>query len=76
MWIIKIEGFYYRTTLSVKNPTQSEVKLAKFSKEFTITQFTGRKWMEEPHHTWGGSILYLRVPMDIKINGNIQFVGE
>ncbi|HHY73223.1 MAG TPA: hypothetical protein GX497_08350 [Bacillus bacterium] len=66
-------------------PTKrTELKLAKFTKEFTISQFTDDQFVNERifgdvNHVRGQNVLYLRVPASLEVvEGNgayLQFVN-
>jgi hypothetical protein len=51
-------------------------------KEFTITQFNGEKRNDpfdpfvDETDVWGENVIYIQVPKDIEIEGNVQFVTE
>jgi hypothetical protein len=65
--------------LRIIQPKITELKYAMFDKEFTISQFTS-----EPNKSvryggnavMGNQILYLRIPKDLEVLGDIQFVNE
>lgn len=59
-----------------------EIKLIKYQKEFTVTQFSLEKDMEsqeKPSNVMGSRIIYLKIPKDIQLifdsnKVNIQYV--
>ncbi len=70
-------------SLTIRNPKQKEIRLAKFSKEFTINQFTTEKDSSnvflEDSEIYSNPVLYIQIPKDVVVNGNtdeIQFVNE
>ncbi|MGM0876246.1 MAG: hypothetical protein ACQEWV_16115 [Bacillota bacterium] len=67
-------------TLTIGDPNDIEFHVGKFDKEFTITQFTEEWSIEDPFSNeediWGENVLYIRVPKDVEVNGEVQFVTE
>ena len=68
-------------TLTIISPEVTELRFAMLKREFPFTQFTGEQWFDT--HTTSferPSILYLRVPKELKINGQstitIHFLEE
>jgi heme/copper-type cytochrome/quinol oxidase subunit 2 len=68
-------------SIKISQPDTVELNLVKFSKEFTITQFTDEKERNEQMGFSGGfNIIYIQIPKDVEITNEdlvqIQFVGE
>lgn len=66
-------------TLTIKNPEKVKLKFSQFQQAFTVNQFTGEKPFRHATHFYGGtSILYLKIPKDLKLvdksNLNYQFI--
>jgi hypothetical protein len=66
--------------LIIIKPEEGEFKYSEFANVFSISQFTGEASLLEHHSnfTGGQSILYLRIPKDLKLidnsNLNLEFV--
>lgn len=72
---VELEG----STLKISRPRQVEMKLAKFSNELTIRQFTGEKMFDDDrdrHFYMGAEVLFIQVPKDVKITGDVTIIGE
>jgi hypothetical protein len=71
---LKIEG----DTLQIIPPEPVEVKVAKTAYPYPFHQFTdGYKMFENDGSAFfGGEIIYLRVPSDVKVTGNVEYVGS
>ncbi|WP_226670052.1 hypothetical protein [Metabacillus litoralis] len=58
-------------TLSIMYPEPLDIQVGKFAKEFTITQFTGEAGlfdtMNDDLDARGESVIYVKVPKDVKI---------
>ncbi|MEH7177019.1 hypothetical protein [Neobacillus vireti] len=72
---MKIEN----NTMRIENPEKLELKFTQFQQAFPISQFTGKGGFSHSHNFYEGtSILYLKVPKDLKINApselNVQYV--
>jgi hypothetical protein len=66
-------------TLTIMNPEKVKLKFSQFQQAFTVNQFTGEKPFRHATHFYGGtSILYLKIPKDLKLNDqshiNYQFI--
>jgi len=66
-------------TLTIMNPEKVVLKFSQFQQAFTVNQFTGEKPFSRATHFNGGtSILYLKIPKDLKLidqsNINYQFI--
>jgi hypothetical protein len=59
--------------LTIKHPRWSEIRLVKFHKEFTITQFTGEKMFDDDRG-WSANLLYIQVPENVKVKAD-EFVN-
>ncbi|OAS83984.1 MULTISPECIES: hypothetical protein [Metabacillus] len=66
--------------LTIRNTHSVDIHFGKFDKEFTITQFTEEKGIEDSFidedHIWGENVLYIRVPKDVNVEGDFQFVTQ
>jgi energy-coupling factor transporter transmembrane protein EcfT len=66
--------------LLIRDTNAVDIHLGKFAKEFTISQFTEEKGIEasfiDEDHIWAENVLYIRVPKDIEIEGDFQFVTQ
>ncbi|MFC0472549.1 hypothetical protein ACFFHM_19200 [Halalkalibacter kiskunsagensis] len=61
---LEVEG----ETMMFMRPTPVDLRFAKFTKEFTITQFTGERQTFDQHFTaMAPEILYLKIPKDLEI---------
>ncbi|MFP7300289.1 hypothetical protein [Neobacillus niacini] len=66
-------------TLTIGNPEKVKLKFSQYQQAFTLNQFTGEKTFRRSTHFYGGtSILYLKIPKDLKLidhsNLNYQLV--
>ncbi|ATW28099.1 hypothetical protein [Candidatus Formimonas warabiya] len=67
--------------LQIKKPDPYEIRLSRFEKDFTVTQFldqSSRYLDHGPSMMWQQSVLYLRIPSDVQIKDtglDIQFIG-
>ncbi|MCT8137219.1 hypothetical protein H1D32_05365 [Anaerobacillus sp. CMMVII] len=66
-----------QNTLTIKLPLETQVRIAKFHKEFTITQFTQEKMIPNHDSGWSANMLFLQVPEGVKVRAyedvNLQF---
>ncbi|NWQ42495.1 hypothetical protein MLOOGBEN_17470 [Bacillus sp. EB106-08-02-XG196] len=63
-------------TLTIMNPEKVKLKFSQFQQAFTVNQFTGEKPFRHSTRFYGGtSILYLKIPKDLKLvdNSNINY---
>ncbi|MEH7275707.1 hypothetical protein [Neobacillus vireti] len=72
---IKIE----KNEMRIQNPERLELKFTQFQQPFVINQFTGKSTFSHSNNIYEGtSVLYLKVPKDLKINAatelNVQYV--
>ena len=68
-----------KNTMRIVNPEKLELEFTQFQQAFPINQFTGKGGFSHSHNFYEGtSILYLKVPKDLKINApselNVQYV--
>ncbi|MGD6968278.1 hypothetical protein ACQCVP_17755 [Rossellomorea vietnamensis] len=65
-------------TLQITPPFPVEVKVAKTAFPYPFHQFTDGYSMFENNRgsLYGMEILYLKVPSDIKVNGDVEYVGS
>ncbi|MBO1512916.1 hypothetical protein [Metabacillus bambusae] len=66
--------------LTIRDTNAVEIHFGKFDKEFTISQFTEEKGLEDSFidedHIWAENVLYIRVPKDMDVNGDFKFVTQ
>lgn len=64
-------------TLKVSLPA-NEIKLVKTTKDFTISQFTGAKPIFDggANIVTGSKLLFLKIPKDLEVIGNVQIVNQ
>jgi heme/copper-type cytochrome/quinol oxidase subunit 2 len=66
--------------LTIRDTNAVDIHFGKFDKEFTISQFTEQKGIEDSFigedHIWAENVLYIRVPKDIDVEGDFQFVTQ
>ncbi len=73
---IKVEN----NAMKIKNPERLELGFTQFQQAFPINQFTGKRgYFSHSNSIYeGNSVLYLKVPKDLKINAqselNVQYV--
>ena len=72
---LKIE----KNTMRIENPEKLTLEFTQFQQAFPINQFTGKGGFSHSNNIYeGNSILYLKVPKDLKINApselNVQYV--
>ncbi|WP_078435613.1 hypothetical protein [Metabacillus halosaccharovorans] len=63
--------------LRVMNGGGKDIKIGMFDKEFTISQFTSDQGLElfsDSHHVWGEHVLFLRIPKNVKIIDEFDYV--
>ncbi|WP_216772142.1 hypothetical protein, partial [Metabacillus halosaccharovorans] len=63
--------------LRVMNGGGKDIKIGMFDKEFTISQFTSDQGLElfsDSHHVWGEHVLFLRIPKDVEIIDDFDYV--
>ena len=56
-----------------------DIHVGKFAKEFTISQFTSRNGIDlfsDVNRIRGENVLYIRVPKNVEVEGEVQFVTE
>ena len=68
-----------KNTMRIENPEKLTLEFTQFQQAFPINQFTGKGGFSHSHNFYeGASILYLKVPKDLKINApselNVQYV--
>jgi uncharacterized protein (UPF0333 family) len=70
-------------TLSISDPNQVDIKVGKFNHEFTITQFAENRNSKDPfdpfedeYDVFGENVIYIQVPKDVEVRGDVQFVTE
>jgi hypothetical protein len=57
--------------LSITRPERSQIRLARFHREFTITQFTGENIFSDDYYGLiGESVLYVKVPEIVQITAD------
>lgn len=63
--------------LTIIPPDRTEIRLSKFHKEFTITQFTRESMFRGDGNSWSANILYVKLPKNVKVTAdeymNLQF---
>jgi hypothetical protein len=66
--------------LTIRDTNTVDIHFGKFDKEFTISQFTEEKGIDDSFidedHIWAENVLYIRVPKDIDVEGDFQFVTQ
>jgi hypothetical protein len=65
--------------LMISDPNVIDMHVGKFAKEFTISQFTsqnGLNLFSDVNHIGGTTVLYIRVPKSVEVEGEVQFVME
>jgi hypothetical protein len=65
--------------LMISNPNMIDIHVGKFAKEFTISQFTSQNSMDlfsDVNQIDGTNVLYIRVPKNVEVEGEVQFVTE
>ncbi|WP_226038047.1 hypothetical protein [Aquibacillus saliphilus] len=60
--------------LIVQQPDKMDYHFAIFTNEFSITQFTGEKRLHFPTSAIEAELLYIRIPKDLELTGEVQFV--
>lgn len=69
--------------LNIIAPEKAEIHVARFTKEFTLVQFSDEKWIfdHQQNDLMGINIIYLQIPKNLKILNdeqtgiNINYVG-
>ncbi|MFN7250492.1 MAG: hypothetical protein ACK4M9_06810 [Anaerobacillus sp.] len=56
--------------LTIKYSRRSEIRLVKFHKEFTITQFTDEKMFDDYDSSWSANLLHIQVPGNVKVKAD------
>ncbi|MRH44159.1 hypothetical protein GH741_16070 [Aquibacillus halophilus] len=62
--------------LIIKQPSKMDFQFAAIANEFTITQFTGEERLHIRMAAIEPEILYLRVPKDLKLTGNVTLIEQ
>lgn len=65
--------------LMISNPNMIDINVGQFAKEFTISQFTSQNGMDlfsDVNQIDGTNVLYIRVPKNVEVEGEVQFVTE
>lgn len=68
-----------KNQLMISNPNVIDMHVGKFAKEFTISQFTSQNGIDlfsDVNHIHGANVLYIRVPKNVEVEGEVQFVTE
>jgi hypothetical protein len=68
-----------KNQLMISNPNMIDIHVGKFAKEFTISQFTSENGLDlfsDRNHIDGTNVLYIRVPKNVEVEGEVQFVME
>ncbi len=65
--------------MRIENQENLTLEFTQFQQAFPINQFTGKSGFSHSHNFYEGiSVLYLKVPKDLKINAqselNVQYV--
>ncbi|SDN26221.1 hypothetical protein [Bacillus sp. OK048] len=68
-----------KNTMRLENPEKLTLEFTQFQQAFPINQFTGKRGFSDSNSIYeGNSVLYLKVPKDLKINApselNVQYV--
>lgn len=65
--------------LTISDTNVIDIDVGKFAKEFTISQFTSRNGIDlfsDENRIRGENVLYIRVPKNVEVEGEVQFVTE
>lgn len=65
--------------LTVTGPSPYQINLARFSKDFTVSQFSGEGLVQRAIGPSGQAVLFLRIPNNLNIDNaqkRIEFVGK
>lgn len=69
-----------KNILKLAGPSPIDIQIGQFNNEFTITQITEGWSMDDPFYhdddVWSETVLYIRVPKDVEIKGEVEFVTQ